>query len=651
MSSVVINDSTKTHANANRIKLGNSELSKRQDDRRRTLINVKSAKRNNGKLGVVNANNENVRYEETSTPNIDGNETNTPNIDERETNTSNVHANETSDSNVGNENVHTKETSTPSISVSSVGDKNATSSKSASSKADESESNTSNTNAQDSASSNTNADNERSSNMVSVTNNSSNTFNYYMTVHNNYFKKIHDKMQLQAVLLLMNMLRCYISFRTELCYNMPSINQACEITIPIDVLSNNDMKQTPEELVSAKIQVLKNYLEKEIDYESFLDNHKSSLSYVLNYKFDFKHMLFITNNLNSDVIQVSLKTPTIIKTVFKTTTIKTSVGDDEVMEVINPYIHKAMIMFDYSVPYSEMGFTYNILHLFEHILCSPWTNMHSETNKLCSMNGVTYGTGNCFVYAILKDKSNFDNYLKNEISFIYKCRNREYWDSDEMKEVIEKETQRTISETKRQPGLTSFARSPGCAFNFGYDKGVFHYWSSKPFNCFIIHPWTDYSLDVDCFKDLISSNTLTKVERPKIPTFKYYPYSNFAFSSVLGATYSKKMEPKEIANILKAYFFKNKIYDGRFGYDVCIREISNRTSTFCESKIMIFPLAVLLTTYRKFWSKAEYEQIVTSILTFCSNYDVLFEEHGDIDVQDGMDRNVDFEYIFYFDRL
>lgn len=349
-------------------------------------------------------------------------------------------------------------------------------------------------------------------------------------------------------------LRSAIGIRTELAYHIPDVREDNSIIIPIDVLSNRDAK-TEEELRKDRIADLKKFLKSGIDYTMLPMYLRRSIS------------------LLEDVPKVYIGDKEIrVKNPFTSGIRKAEILDEgEFIQVVSPYDTSSIIAFDYSRPYVEMSFSYNALHFFEHIMCSPWVTMKGGVNnRLITMNGFTNDLGLCFVYSACSDRATSQKYLDAEIDFINEARKNGFKEED-----IKREVSRTISETKGEPYLACFARNSGKTFNDVYDEAILRYWVNQPIKCFIVSPW---KLDI---KKLVKAK---KVNRPSIPRFKTIPYEVFlAKSSDDGfVRINVKTKPAEIAkkieetdarrlsfmgvDVVSTYYHHDKKYEGMYEY-------------------------------------------------------------------------------------
>lgn len=435
-------------------------------------------------------------------------------------------------------------------------------------------------------------------------------YNYVITLHNRYSAKAKG-FEHNVVYAFMRIIRCQVAFKTNLCYSIPEVNKDCSISIPIDVLAN-DQVTSGTKLVSMKMKTLKHYLEKELNYESLPMNLKAVLAGLLDYKYDFTRMLYISNSANNKTMNVNLMVPTTEKLEIK----RNNYNGIDIMNVYIPYMDEALICLDVSRPYEEMAFSYNALHLFEHLLCTPWSKLRSKS-AMTNLNGFTSNLGNCLVYSSMTDQSTFKTYLTKLCEWLRDSRKEEFWHEHE--DDLKREINRTISETKHKPTYISFARSPGTAYNYDYDVSIFHYWSNQPMKLTIMHPFKGFDFKFD-FGELVP------VSKPKIEHFDYMPVEAPTFSSNVVTT---KVTSKFAAKATLDFYQENKCIDGMFGVDVQYREVSK--DKFYEGNDAIFVTVpmFMISTYRDYLKPETLKKLIIDMnlhIDSLNNY--LFEIYG-----------------------
>lgn len=452
-------------------------------------------------------------------------------------------------------------------------------------------------------------------------------YNYTIELKCRYYNESMPEIDKHAIYTFMSILRGYIGFKTQLGYFIQLPNKDGTIVIPIDVLSNKDVASY-KDIMRNKIIELKHYLESEIDYDSFMNENKVAFSILSLYKFDYSRMLYISSRHLKNVVDITLKPPTFEKSKIRTLKFE----NDEVLEIYNPYLTEALICADFTVPYNEMSYMYNALHVYEHIMCSPWVDIKTKQGKdgLLSLNGLTSGLGNCFVYSIVNTDKAFTTYFNELVKWMYSSRDEGFWDTQ--KDHINLEISRTISETKTMPYHLTFARSPGCAYNMNYNKSIFDYWSNKPFNITVIHPFKVKIEDLE-IKTLSIEHPIRKIPEPEKPKLRWFPYSIANMSSNYNIV-TKKYKSDEIGKIIENYLMKNETVDGTLALDVIKRDAS--PEGFLKGKVFEYMNIFLISTIRKYIPKQLHAKAIVSLLSELPHLEYVFEYGGkaDFDVEE-----------------
>lgn len=275
---------------------------------------------------------------------------------------------------------------------------------------------------------------------------------------------------------------------------------------------------------------------------------------------------------------------------------------DEVVEIQVPYIRDGAIIIDFSRPFEEMGFMFNGLHIFEHLMCTPWVHMKkfSMENLVC-LNGFTTNLGLMYVYTVHNSKASFQVYLDEMISWLNKIRTPGFWHEHMKDEEVQIEIERAISETIDVQWMVDFARSSGSAFEGNYREEVFEYWSNQPLKITLIHPYQDLFIP--------HLDSPRYVQKPSIPTFDYLPMQVLTTQSLV--TY-KKSSRKELAEQVCDALTHGLVLKGDTGVD--IQRLNGDGSYFEIS---------LLSTYRE--DIKNFKDILKLIMLFESSTLGLFE--------------------------
>lgn len=412
----------------------------------------------------------------------------------------------------------------------------------------------------------------------------------------------------------MNILNDYISLQTKLNYHAMDIDMDGTISIPVDILSNNDIKDERERFDNV-IKQVKQYLEKDINYNVFGSVEKAKIASFMTYKIDWANAFYINVPSLNYSTPIKMKKPNISELIIDEHVFK---DKSQIIEIINPYITDGLILVDFSVPYNELGFGYNTLHFFEHMNTTPWAMMNTTVNNnLEYYNGFTSSVGHCYDYCYVKDQKTFEKYLYTTIKFIIESRNLNFWQKH--KNDLIRETSRTISETKNNASLGLFAKSSGSAYGDVLENKTYldaiKYWSNRPFKIFIRHPFTSLKLNTSLIEKLISMNKINKLEKPKIETFDYYPYElliNYSYLTRMTSRHSSS----EIAKIHYEAINHDKIVNGLFGIDVKT-EINNPSEYDDEfddnTRVFQFYPIFILSTLHDYYDKHEYKELVAYV--------------------------------------
>ena len=139
---------------------------------------------------------------------------------------------------------------------------------------------------------------------------------------------------------------------------------------------------------------------------------------------NLKITLNITDKLDTSNYSETID---VINNVIDDTKIKITKLDDGsiIKQLIMPDCQDYGIYFNISQPFDEMGFGYNYLHLFEHIMCIPWGKI--SVSDLILMNGSTFFNGLSYVYAMTRTKKSLKMYFNEIINHYINLRNDEYY--------------------------------------------------------------------------------------------------------------------------------------------------------------------------------------------------------------------------------
>lgn len=226
--------------------------------------------------------------------------------------------------------------------------------------------------------------------------------------------------------------------------------------------------------------------------------------------------------------------------------------------ISDPYIRGYGVYSNLTLPFSEMNYSYNLLHLYEHLMTGSW-NLLNKAN-ITVFNGCTYPNGLCYVFTNHNFIDSARMFLVADLLFRIKSRNENFWNKPENRTIFEREIERTISETRHERTLSSPGRSDCTAFDFNYNIPVLTYWSRLPFNYLVIG---SDSLEALMIKhDMISKEIekyptakLTDQDKPKIRNIKHFPAEVIKIKQNEHRSYSILSVEEEI---LKTIMLENK---------------------------------------------------------------------------------------------
>lgn len=225
---------------------------------------------------------------------------------------------------------------------------------------------------------------------------------------------------------------------------------------------------------------------------------------------------------------------------------------------IDPYLQDFGLFIDLSVPFNDMGMSYNALHLYEHLMTKCWNDCDSKDVIL--LNGSTYPIGLSFIYTIHSSYSSLVHFLNKTIEFILKARDPKFWESSDMKNEIDLETERTISETRTERSLTSMGRSDFKAYDKKYDVNIFKYWSNLPFRILVTGNECP-NLKLEGLVNLVHKNPLRHISRPPNVKLSSIPVDVLVSKNELGL-YTKRLKTSDIIERIMGRDFSENVLFG-----------------------------------------------------------------------------------------
>ena len=361
----------------------------------------------------------------------------------------------------------------------------------------------------------------------------------------------------------MNYMNGMIGLKTSSNYHIQPVKNFT-IKIPIYVYTNTEKNSDPIALVEHKIDNVREYLEK------------------CDWKLAGKRQLWLIRSLRiqgidiSNCFSLSTSTPNlgfndiidedlIIKyphLEFPKIVRETYADGSFINYLSDPYLMDYGMFVNLTVPFDEMGMSYNGLHLYEHLMTRGWDKLNGE--NIIDFNGSTYPHAICYVYNIHSTLKSMKTYAAASILWFLKSRKRGFW--IEHKDVIDLEIERTVSETRNERTLASMGRSDFHAYNYDYNTSIFEYWSNKPFELLICgpDPINTLKLKTETINSAIKQNMpRNDIKRPENIKFKHFPVDVLKMKKFQGF-HIRKVDPKAIKTKLLSTDFDSK---EAYGFD------------------------------------------------------------------------------------
>ena len=266
-----------------------------------------------------------------------------------------------------------------------------------------------------------------------------------------------------------------ISLASDVCYRPNNIiydTQRQQFIVPITVQYHNEEGDILS-IINKRVETIKNTISK-LKFET---NKMKFIARTLNqYKIDPFNFLLLTYFIDDESELVStpieLKLPDIPNFEIKEYYYKK--GNFRHLEYIDPLLMDYGLYIGLSKPFNEMGYSYNALHIYEHMMTMAWKKL--DTANVTDVNGATMPNGSCWLYNIHSTKKSLKHHARAYVKFHQLTKNKEYWDK-ELYEDLKRETIRTYSETQHAKNLKDFARTD----NFVYHDLHNMIYNSEPF--------------------------------------------------------------------------------------------------------------------------------------------------------------------------
>lgn len=358
----------------------------------------------------------------------------------------------------------------------------------------------------------------------------------------------------------MNYVNGMIGAKTSANYHIEKVINYT-IKIPIYVYTNNEKNSDPVKLVIDKINNVRNFLEN-FDWKMVgktqlwlvrsLHILGINISNAFTLSTETPNLGF--NDIINDPIIMNfpkLEYPKIEREKFTDASFITYLSD--------PYLVDYGMFVNLTVPFDEMGMSYNGLHLYEHLMTKAWDKLNGI--NLIEMNGSTWPQAICYVYTIHNTIESMKEYAANSIVWHLKSREKGFWKKH--KDQLNLEIERTVSETRKERTLASMGRSDLHAYNYSYNTEIFEYWSNKPFELLIVGPTEMKSLKLnsETINGYIRKYMPRKdIKRPDNIKFKYFPVDVLKMKKMQGFQITK-IDSNDIKNkMLESDFDGESVY-------------------------------------------------------------------------------------------
>lgn len=317
-----------------------------------------------------------------------------------------------------------------------------------------------------------------------------------------------SKICLKCVLTNLNHL---IGFKSDINYKIEEVyynkDGMFRLEFPIEShISEENFSKS--ELIGNRIGTLKRFL-KNFKSEALEDYSKWALYTLHKDKFDFKSFVIECGNDIKEHAELNYD----LDWKEEVYEIDDDTRQIHYINLVCPFIKNYGIYAGYNKQFKEFNYSYNCLHMYEHLMTYAW----QSSTKCYMLNGSTYIQALCFIYSIHKDEKAFNKYLIDYLKFHEQTRSSKGW--KQLAKGVQLETKRTISETNQDRSLTNFARTePDVWKDNIYDTEIFKHYSRQKFTLLLITP-SKVELDYKKYLKPLKSEK----ENLKYKTFNYMP--------------------------------------------------------------------------------------------------------------------------------
>jgi len=261
----------------------------------------------------------------------------------------------------------------------------------------------------------------------------------------------------KAIYCLMIYITRTIALASDVCYRPNKIvydSQKKEFTIPITVQYHNEEGDILT-ILNQRVKTIKNTILK-IKFET---NKLKFIARTLNqYNIDPFNLLqisyYIDNELELISEPIELKLPDVPNFTIKEYNYPN--GNFRHLEYIDPLLLDYGLYIGLSKPFTDMGYSYNALHIYEHMMTMAWNKL--DRKDMTDLNGATFPSGLCYLYNFHSTKKSLKKYAREYVKFHQLTKQKSYWEK-ELHDDLKRETIRTYSETQTSKNLKEFART------------------------------------------------------------------------------------------------------------------------------------------------------------------------------------------------
>lgn len=342
-----------------------------------------------------------------------------------------------------------------------------------------------------------------------------------------------------AIFKLMTMINHLICANTDVCYHPNRLKHDDKtIILPITVQYHND-EGNMINVIDTRVKTIKNVIEN----MTFENNNELYVARIFK-KYDIdpfnlieiRYILpegseFISDNITLNLPDVP--EPTITEKFYPNLNFRH-------IEYIDPLMSDYGLYIGLSKDFNQMGYCYNALHIYEHMMTCVWNTLDKSNLKM--LNGSTYPTGKCYVYTIHNNPESIKSYANKYIEEHTKSKSEKFWKVDYY-EDLKRESIRTYSETQHDRNIKNFARTDP----FVYKDMIYNY---EPFIKFSQDKYTVLTVGPKHinynFDKLERSEKTNKSKASEISeqTFNYIPLSAIRNSDGIIILKNKNLEPK-----------------------------------------------------------------------------------------------------------